>query len=78
MKLDKMNKIWIELEQPENEAHGEAVAKLANNVLCKIGIVNREFFWDSKNCTWCIGNDMGYTALSDNGEWFNLDYLGKD
>ncbi len=73
-----MNKIWIELERPKDQAHAEQIAKLANNVLRKIGSVTREFFWDSRDCIWCIGGDMGYTTLSDNGEWFNLDYLGKD
>jgi hypothetical protein len=73
-----MNKIWIELERPKDQAHAEQIAKLANNVLRKINSVTREFFWDSKDLIWCIGGDTGYTTLSDNGEWFNLDYLGKD
>jgi hypothetical protein len=73
-----MNRIWIELERPKDQTHADQIAKLANNVLRKIGDGTREFFWDSKDHIWCIGGDMGYVTLSDNGEWFNLDYLGKE
>jgi hypothetical protein len=78
MNKKQMNRIWIELERPKDAAHAELIAKLANNVLRKIGIATRAFFWDEKDQIWCFGNDMGYTTLGDNGEWFNLDYLGKD
>jgi hypothetical protein len=75
-----MNKIWIELERPRDEAHAQQIASLANNVLRKLNASNngeREFFWDARDRIWCLGGDMGYMTLSDNGEWFNLDWLGK-
>jgi len=73
------NKVWIELDRPRDEAHAEQIAELINKVMRKIEPTNtREFFWDAKERVWCIGDAMGYVTLNDNGEWFNLDYLGKD
>ncbi len=73
------NKVWIELDRPRDDDHANQIAKLINNVLRKIEPnIERQFFWNSEDCIWCIGNDFGYIALADNGEWFNLDYLGKD
>lgn len=80
---NSMNKVWIELERPRDEEHGKQIAALANNMLKRLIKPEdqpnmREFFWDAKDHIWCIGNDNGYITLSDNGEWFNLDYIGQD
>lgn len=76
------NKIWIELDKPGKGITDVATFKqkqcdLANKMLARLGVVGRSFFVGSRNC-YCFGGDNGFRELVDNGEWFNLDYLGRD
>lgn len=81
-----MNKIWIELEKPKSNSHADDACRLANNMLKRLckpediveGDPPRQFFYSENECCYCYGGAMGYTTLSDNGEWFNLDYFGRE
>lgn len=74
-------RVWIELEPPRDEVDARITAELANNML-KLARRDSnqngdEFFWDERRGHWCYGGQAGYHELADNGEWFNLDYLGR-
>ena len=71
------NNVWIELEKPKDEAHAVEICKKANNMLKRLGVTSGDFGWDSKRKQYTYGAAMGYTGLTDRGEWFNLDYLGR-
>lgn len=78
------NRVWIELERPTappgeaREAQAAAIAELATNLLRRImPDSHKRFLWSEKKGQFMYGDPMGYTYLSDNGEWFNLDYLGR-
>lgn len=75
------NRIWIELEKPLNAEHGNKIASLANNMLRRLGdgkLPESTFWWDARDRCYCYGGDAGYVTLSENGTWFNLDYLGRE
>ena len=77
------NRVWIELEKPRNAAHGQQVAELANNMLRRLrGPVGPDtwetvFEWDDTRKVFLYGGPMGWTTLTDRGQWFNLDFLGR-
>lgn len=81
--MPEMNRVWIELEKPRDDAHGVEIANLANKMMDRLipaepGVERREFFWSAHERRYCLGGNMGYVVLIDWGEWFNLDYLGRD
>ena len=74
----EQDRVWIELERPRNTEHAALIAEKANRMLARLGVTGgREFFWDEHDRCWCFGGDMGYVTLTDNGTWFNLDYMGR-
>ena len=74
----EQDRVWIELERPRDAKHAALIAKKANSMLNRLGVTGgREFFWDEHDRCWCFGGNMGYVTLSDNGTWFNLDYMGR-
>lgn len=75
-----MNRIWIELEKPRDAVHGEEICALANRALRRLSgdSRTRAFWWSVHENRYCLGDDGGYKVLEDNGEWFNLDYLGRE
>lgn len=71
------NRIWIELDREAEDKSEQC--RLANLVMKKLGITKGyEFFWSAHDRRFCWGGDMGYETLSDNGRWFNLDYLAGE
>jgi len=73
-----MNRIWLELEKPENDTHAETICKQASLLLHKLGSSkDSEFFWNQSKKLYCYGGDYGYTELLDKGIWLNLDRLTK-
>lgn len=71
------NRIWIELDVPENDQHAELQCELANKMLGRLGDTGgQKFSLDGRH--YCYGNNMGAIQLIDRGHWFNLDYLGRD
>lgn len=81
---DKPNRIWFELETPwkgdkfDHEL-GKARAELATTLLRKLGDPITAFWWHETDAKYCVTLDSAgsYLSLSDNGHWFNLDYMGK-
>lgn len=76
------NRVWIELEKPRDDAHGEEIARLATNMLRRLDDAddkdNRRFWWNAHRQVYEYGNPMGFQGLPDRGNWFNLDYLGRE
>ena len=75
------NSIWIELNNKvpndvKPRAWRELQCALANSMLKRLGISNREFFLGS-DLSYRFGSYNGYVDLPDNGHWFDLDYLGR-
>jgi hypothetical protein len=77
-----MSKIWIELPKAETLEERQEICDKANKVLNKLG-VDGEVFAPNETKTQStqyihIQDSAGsFTALEDNGQWFNLDYLSK-
>lgn len=79
---DRELRVWIELPKPADKEHAEQLCGLANNMLKRLekpheGPAERGFFWSEHEKRYCYGGAMGYTVLSDGGQWFNLEYLGR-
>lgn len=75
----EFNRVWIELEQPVDDSHAMEVCAMANNMLQRLSSVPLadRFGWDSKRKQFTYGGPMGYRGLTDRGEWFDLEYLGR-
>jgi hypothetical protein len=76
-----MNRVWIELERPMHGAHAEEIVAKANRMLKRLagdGALGGTFGWDNEARTFTFGSPMGYEQLIDRGQWFNLDYLGRE
>lgn len=71
------NRIWIELDAPKNLEHANEQCRLANVMLSRLGDTHGKEFFYMEMEGYCYGGDMGYECLTDNGKWFNLDYLGR-
>lgn len=75
------NRVWIELEHPgDDHSLGYARAKLANQMLERLHNTppTNSFWWNADKFTYCFGGDSGFTECGDNGQWFSLDFLGRD
>lgn len=76
------NSIWVELEKPKNDEHAKLQCELANKMLQRImgsGVeLTNKFFYSDRTKRYCFGGYNGYYDCVDNGQWFNLDYFGRD
>ena len=74
------SRVWIELVKPESKEHGEEQCRLANNMLNRLGAKGQSFFYSTRDNLYCLESSGGgtYTVLEDNGEWFSLDYFGRE
>ena len=77
--------VWIELERPagntpaEREADATHIARHANRMLQRLSPgTSYHFFWSEHRACWNYGDRMGYTGLTDNGWWLNLEHLGRE
>ncbi len=76
------NRIWIELELPENfdDKKAEKIAKDACIVLNTMGVdYDIPVWWSSKDKRFCFTMDTAgsFVVADDNGHWYSLDYLAK-
>jgi len=75
-------KIWIELERTPSAEFNQRQAELANKMLKRLSEpgdpTNRGFNWSKHEGRYTYGGPMGYRVLTDDGEWFNLEYFGRD
>lgn len=86
--MTTQNRVWIELEMPFTDDKidhelGHARAKLATNLIQRLGADpahNQNFWWWPEKLTYCYSRygHGGYVTLSDCGEWFNLDFFGRE
>lgn len=87
--MDKDNRIWLELDKPKDFEHAKQQCELANKMLARLGISKHNKFWAQggfftgerhAHCPYAFTTSSAgtYKELSDNGEWFSLDYLGRD
>lgn len=74
------SRVWIELEKPDNQEHGEEQCRLANNMLERLGAKGQRFFYDTRTLGYSLesSSDGCYTELDDDGSWFSLDYFGRE
>jgi len=76
----KTNRIWIELELPENDKEGHTRAILLSSVLHHLGVKQTNaVFWFPEKKRYCFTIDEGgsFVEATDNGHWYNLDYLAE-
>lgn len=65
-----------------HKAFAEEQCRLANNMLARLAKpenlpLRDTFFWSEHDRCYCYGGYYGYITLKDNGNWLNLDYLGR-
>lgn len=83
-------RVWIEIERPagpkfkdpvERNAEAARRAALATNMVARLNAPESmdgyHFWWSERDGRYCWGGPMGYTVLSDDGEWFNLEHFGR-
>lgn len=78
-----MNRIWIELDKPKDDAHAQEIVRLANNMLRRLFDVHKDVplaqAFEYAGGAFHFGSPVsGTTELADRGMWFSLDYLGRD
>lgn len=73
------HKVWIELPKPKDADEAADIVTFANNMLHRLNgkEPSNLFWWDGKDRCYCYGGEDGYNSLSDNGHWFNLEYVGR-
>lgn len=72
-----MNRVWIELERPRNTKHAAVICERANNFLQRLTPgTGYKFWWSEEKCMYAYGH-ISFQYLRDNGEWLNLDFLGR-
>lgn len=73
------NRVWIELEQPRDDEHAKQICEAANRMMRVLipGCESEFMFFEHKRM-YGYGDNMGFKYLVDRGEWFNLDFLGRD
>ena len=74
--MKNQNRVWIEFET--NPPTAEEI-KLMNKMLDRLGA--GIYFIKNEENDLFVGYktaNTGYKKLLDNGDWFNLDYMGRD
>lgn len=72
--------VWIEFPRPQSDEHARQVEEMAARMMRRLigpGINDSRFFWSKHESRWCWGGQMGYTVCADNGQWFDLAWLGR-
>lgn len=79
------NSVWIELEKPRDNAHAKEICEKANRMLVRLqSVADQEegrcgyFAWSESRSMFMYGTNMGMKYLTDRGEWFSLDYVGRE
>lgn len=77
---ERKHRVWIELEQPADDADAAQIVAEANTMLERLkrpGDYSKRFGWDAKRKQFIYGDEMGYETLVDRGQWFSLSYFGR-
>lgn len=78
----EVNRVWIELEKPRDAEHAAQICDKANRMLARLrepdSVQHNQFAWSDSRAQYMYGSPMGYTYCVDRGEWFNLDYVGRE
>jgi len=78
------NRVWIEIEKSDddkvNKKRAELFTKMINRLRGDDAEVKAEVFWYKEKHKFAYSSDhLGSChTLDDNGEWFNLDFCGRD
>jgi hypothetical protein len=75
--------VWVELERTKDNARNHLSAALANRMLERLSDpedlpLSARFNWSEHEGRYRYGGPMGYRVLTDDGEWFNLEHLGRE
>jgi len=73
----KSHRIWVQLDYSRDEKRNHETCLLANKMMRLLGI-KRDCFWfnEERNCFNVTTDNSGcFLELSDNGHWFNLEFL---
>jgi hypothetical protein len=79
--MQKEKLVWIELPKPKGKEEAEEYCRLANNMMRRLvgeDWGKAHFFWSEHKCMYCFSNGTTFKYLSDRGEWFNLEHLGRE
>jgi len=74
------NRVWIEIEKPENDKQGHDRAIALGKMLNLLGVpYTQPVFWFPAKGRYCFQVDSGgsFVEAGDNGHWYNLDYLAE-
>lgn len=76
-------RVWIELEKPESIEHGKQLAEMATRMLRRLGIAESSIRYGENHkgvACYRYQHDIAgtYSELADRGQWFNLEYLGRE
>lgn len=75
------NRIWIELDRPLSDVHGEELARKASLMVNRMGVPwPNPIFWSEHSKMFCFVTDEAgsFEEAGDNGHWYNLDWLAKE
>lgn len=80
---ERKHRVWIELEPTSDEETGKARAALLSRMLKRLGADfgrHEPVFWHPRHHRYCFTRDVagGYTEAGDHGNWFNLDFFGRE
>ena len=78
-KATDINMVWIEIKPKVDTPEGwQGAVELVNNMLNKLSEDEHKTFSYAKSGNLLLNKNGGsYTVQTDNGAWFNLDYLGR-
>lgn len=74
--------VWIELERSSDNDRNHRSAAMANAMLERLAIPDQlpltaRFSWNESRKLYDYGGPMGVRSLTDDGEWFDLEHLGR-
>lgn len=79
---EKRYRVWIELDKPVDDEHAEELCALANKMLSRLNESSESqggFSWSPNEHRYMFSHGgHTYKYLADNGEWFNLEYFGRN
>lgn len=83
--MPAVNRAWIELEKPRDDAHAAEIVEQANNMLRRLAPPKDNmpsfewacFGWDDRKKQFTWGSPMGVENLVDRGQWLSLTFLGR-
>lgn len=73
---EQEDSVWIEIKMLDTAEERDVLLLKFNKFIKRIGIYGK-FWYADKECKYCFTYAPSgcFKVLSDNGEWFNLNYL---